>query len=534
MNENRDCMSRPIALLLCLVLLLINVHVVFADVRLPAVISDNMVLQNKMKAKIWGWAEPGEEIMVSVSWHSMKWAVTADKDGKWMFRMAPPKVGGPYKMVISGKNEITIENILVGEVWVASGQSNMQMSIARTESCSYGGVLDYANEIAAADYPDIRLFTVERRTAQQPQDDCEGNWTSCSPESVGDFSATAYFFGKELHKELDVPIGLIHTSWGGTPAEAWTRKEILETDSDFAPIVQRYSDAVEQYPKNKKEYEQKVNEWKQAVAEAEAEGKKPPRKPREPYGPGHKNSPAGLYNAMIAPLIPYGIKGAIWYQGESNASRAYQYRKLFPTMINNWRDDWGQGSFPFLFVQLANYKAVNSEPSESDWAELREAQLMTLSQPNTGMAVIIDIGDANNIHPKNKQDVGRRLALWALAKTYGKRVVYFGPLYKSMEVNGNKIILHFDHIGGGLVAGGDPDQSGLEGFAIAGVDRKFVWADAEVDGDTVVVSSDKVAQPVAVRYAWADNPVCNIFNKEGLPACPFRTDDWPGITVNKK
>jgi sialate O-acetylesterase len=234
---------------------------------------------------------------------------------------------------------------------------------------------------------------------------------------------------------------------------------------------------------------------------------------------------------MIAPLIPYGIGGAIWYQGESNASRAYQYRKLFGRMIQNWRKDWGQGKFPFLFVQLANFRAVNPQPSESDWAELREAQLMTLALPNSGMAVIIDIGDANDIHPKNKQDVGKRLALWALAKSYGKELVYSGPIYKSMKIEGEKIILRFDHVGGGLVAG--PDEP-LKGFAIAGADRKFVWAEAKIDGDSVVVSSDEVSTPVAVRYAWADNPVCNLYNEEGLPASPFRTDDWPGITVDNK
>ncbi len=234
---------------------------------------------------------------------------------------------------------------------------------------------------------------------------------------------------------------------------------------------------------------------------------------------------------MIAPLIPYGISGAIWYQGESNASRAYQYRKLFGRMIQNWRKDWGQSKFPFLFVQLANFMAVKPEPSESDWAELREAQLMTLALPNTGMAVIIDIGDANDIHPKNKQDVGKRLALWALARTYGKELVYSGPIYKSMEIEGEKIILHFDHVGGGLVA--RPNEP-LKGFAIAGAERKFVWADAKIDGDSVVVSSSEVSEPVAVRYAWADNPVCNLYNKEGLPASPFRTDDWPGVTVGKK
>jgi sialate O-acetylesterase len=256
-----------------------------------------------------------------------------------------------------------------------------------------------------------------------------------------------------------------------------------------------------------------------------------PPQPRPPVLVNNPNAPTSLYNAMIAPLLPYGIQGAIWYQGESNAGRAYQYRQLFPAMIQNWRQDFKQGNFSFLFVQLANFMATLPDPCDSDWAELREAQLMTLSLPNTGMAVIIDIGDANDIHPKNKQDVGKRLALWALAKTYGKKLVYSGPIYKSMKIQGRDIILNFDQIGTGLVAQGG--QS-LKGFAIAGADRKFVWADARIDGQTVVVSSDKVPEPVAVRYAWANNPVCNLYNKEGLPASPFRTDDWPGITANKK
>ena len=306
---------------------------------------------------------------------------------------------------------------------------------------------------------------------------------------------------------------------------------MLESDPDFAPILKRYDDAVSRYPQARKEYEQKLAEWKQAVEKAKAEGTNPPRRPGAPFGPGSPYEPAGLYNAMIAPLIPYGIQGAIWYQGESNAGRAYQYRKLFPDMIKNWRQDWGEGQFPFLFVQLANFMKTRPEPGDSAWAELREAQLMTLSLPNTGMAVIIDIGEADDIHPKNKQDVGKRLALWALAKTYGKDIVYSGPIYKSMKVDDGKIILSFDHVGGGLIAKGDEQ---LKGFAIAGADRKFVWADAKIEGDTVVVSSENVSEPVAVRYAWADNPVCNLYNKEDLPASPFRTDDWPGVTAENK
>jgi len=508
---------------LSLVLLLAGAGAALADVRLPAVIGDNMVLQQGGKISIWGWADPGEEVMAGVSWHDMKWAVTADKDGEWSFKMNPPKAGGPYEMTISGKNVIEIKNIMVGEVWVCSGQSNMQWSVQSSANAE--------QEIAGAGYPKIRLFTVKRTVAETPQSDCEGSWTECSPETVPDFSAVAYFFGRELHKELNVPVGLIHTSWGGTPAEAWTRREVLEANPDCAPILKRYEDAVAKYPQAMEEYEQKLAEWKQAVEKAKAEGKKPPRRPRAPFGPGNPHAPAGLYNAMIAPLIPYGIQGAIWYQGESNAGRAYQYRTLFPAMIKNWREDWGLGVFSFIFVQLANFMEVKSEPGQSAWAELREAQLMTLALPKTGMAVIIDIGEADNIHPKNKQDVGKRLALWALARTYGKKLVYYGPVYESMQVDGNRIVLYFDHVGGGLVARGNEQ---LKGFAIAGADREFVWADARIEGDKIVVSSEKVPEPVAVRYAWADNPVCNLYNKEGLPATPFRTDDWPGVTVDAR
>lgn len=523
MNFKRIGLNQSVILILSTILVWVASGAAVADIRLPAIIGDNMVLQQDQKVSIWGWADPGEEVMVSVSWHNMKWAVTAARNGKWVYKMNPPKAGGPYEMTLSGKNSITIKNILVGEVWICSGQSNMQMSVQASNNA--------AEEIAAADYPNIRLFTVQRKVAQEPQSDCTGNWTLCSPETVPGFSAVGYFFGRELHQKLGVPVGMIHTSWGGTPAEAWTRRGILKSDTDFRPILDRYDEAIKKYPEARKEYEQKVGQWKRAFEKAKAEGKNPPRRPREPFGPGHPHSPSGLYNAMIAPLIPYGIQGAIWYQGESNASRAYQYRKLFPAMIKNWRKDWGQREFPFLFVQLANFRAVKPDPNESDWAELREAQLMTLAVPNTGMATIIDIGEADDIHPKNKQDVGKRLALWALAKTYRKELVYTGPLYQSMEIKGNQIILHFDHIGGGLVAASDEP---LKGFAIAGADRKFVWADARIEGDTVVVSSDQVSEPVAVRYAWADNPVCNLYNEDGLPASPFRTDQWPGVTMDAR
>jgi sialate O-acetylesterase len=490
-----------------------------ADIRLPTVIGDNMVLQRNGDVPIWGWADPGERVTVDVSWSEANWTVKADTSGRWKLNVTAPPVGKPGRMTLKGKNAVTLQNILAGEVWVCSGQSNMQWTLSNS---SYA-----KREIAAADYPRIRLFSVERKVADAPQDDCTGSWVQCSPETIGGFSAVAYFFGRELHRKLDIPIGLIHTSWGGTPAEAWTSGPMMKTDPDFAPILERWEKAVKNYPQAMAEYNKKLEQWKKA----RAEGKKPGRAPRSPFGPGNPHSPSGLYNAMIAPLIPYAIQGAIWYQGESNASRAYQYRDLFPAMIRSWRQNWGRGDLPFLFVQLANFLEIKPEPADSAWAELREAQAMTLGLPNTGMAVIIDIGEANDIHPRNKQDVGKRLALWALAKSYGQNVVYSGPLYKSMRRDGNKIALEFDHVGGRLVAQHDDP---LTGFAIAGADRRFVWADARIEGQTVVVSSEQVREPVAVRYAWADNPVCNLYNEAGLPASPFRTDDWKGVTADNR
>jgi sialate O-acetylesterase len=518
---SRRCLAGTIGALVALLC-----AVAPADVRLPAVIGDNMVLQAGGRVSLWGWADPNEEINVAVSWRKVDWTIQADNAGEWAFQMTAPDVGGPYEITLKGKNTVTVKNILAGEVWLCSGQSNMEMAVRSCTSAE--------QEAAAANYPQIRLFTVEKKVSEKPLDDCKGKWVTCSPETVSGFSAAGYFFGRELHKELKQPIGLIHSSWGGTAAEAWTHPVALEENPSLEPILNRYKEALAAYPQAKAKYDEAMAKWKEDAKQAKAEGKQAPRPPGQPMGPGNPNSPSGLYNAMIAPLIPYTIRGAIWYQGESNAGRAYQYRDLFPTMIKSWWNAWGQEGqedFAFLFVQLANFMNVKEEPGDSTWAELREAQLMTLELPNTGMAVIVDIGDAKDIHPKNKQDVGKRLALWALAHSYGKKVVYSGPIYKSMEKKDNKIVLNFDHVGGGLVAkGGEP----LKGFAIAGADHKFVWADAKIEGDQIVVSSEKVADPVAVRYAWADNPVCNLYNKADLPASPFRTDTWPGVTADKK
>jgi sialate O-acetylesterase len=492
-----------------------------ADVRLPAVISDNMVLQGGDTVNLWGWADPNEEIEIRLNWTDASARIQAEDDGTWAFRMAAPDFGGPYEITFEAANTVTIRNILVGEVWVCSGQSNMQWTIRNSAHAE--------REIAAARYPKIRLFSVKRQVADTPQTDCEGRWVECSPETIPEFSAVAYFFGRRLHKDLDLPVGLIHSSWGGTPAEAWTCSAALRDNPEFDPIIKRHEEAVANYPKAMVQYRENLERWEEAAEKAKAEGQAAPRRPYAPLGPGHPHSPAGLFNAMIAPLTPFTIRGAIWYQGESNAGRAYQYRALFPTMIKSWWQSWDRDDFPFLFVQLANYMDVKDEPGQSAWAELREAQLMTLDLPNTGMAVTIDIGEADDIHPRNKQDVGDRLALWALARTYFKDVVYSGPLYSFMNIRGDEIVLHFKHVGGGLVAKGGER---LKGFAVAGSDREFVWGDARIEGETVVVRSETVAEPVAVRYAWADNPVCNLYNQAGLPASPFRTDGWPGVTAD--
>jgi sialate O-acetylesterase len=511
-------------------LLLVFSRSLVADVRLPAIFTDNAVLQRDIPVPVWGWADQGEQVTVKIG-DQTKTAVPDAKTGKWTVKLDPLSVGDPQTITVSGKNTITLKNVLVGEVWICSGQSNMQMAVKGTRRAE--------EEIAAANFPKIRLVSVPTRGCPKPQDDFNGRWVECSPQTVGGFSAAGYFFGRELFKTLNVPIGLIHCSYGGSSCESWVNRSVLDADPSFKPMLERYDRELASYSQEsaKAKYEKQMADWKKAVAKAKAAGKEVPKPPRGPSDPHTNNqSPANLYNGMLHPVLPYGIRGAIWYQGETNAGRAYQYRTLFPTLIKSWRAEWQQGEFPFYFVQLANYMATKPEPSDSAWAELREAQSLTLKVPATGQAVIIDIGEARDIHPKNKQDVGKRLALWALAKTYGKEMVYSGPVYKSQEIQGDKVVLTFDSIGGGLVAkeGDQLKDAALKGFAIAGSDKKFVWADARIEGDKILVSSSKVKSPVAVRYAWADNPECNLYNRADLPASPFRTDDWPGITVGKE
>lgn len=493
-----------------------------ADVSLPAIFADHMVLQREMKLPVWGWAAPGEKVTVSFAGQTA--AATADAQGDWKVVLAPVASTDPLTLTVTGANTVTIQDVLMGEVWICSGQSNMNFRVSRADN--------YEAEKAAANYPLLRHYQIKNTVCPEPNRKLGGDWTICSPDTVGGYTAAGYFFGRELQQQLGVPVGLVHTSWGGTPAEAWTSQEDLAANPELKPILDRFAEALKVYPERLKAHEAAIAKWKEAVKAAKEAGTKAPQAPRPPMGETHYQRPYGLYNGMILSVAPFAARGAIWYQGESNAGRGEQYRILLSTMINNWRRIWGQDRFSFGIVQLANFKAAQTDANErSDWPELRESQTWVAKNvPDCGQAVIIDIGMANDIHPTNKQDVGKRLALWALANDYGKQIVYSGPEYKAMKTEGNTIRLSFDSVGGGLVAKGDA----LKGFAIAGADQKFVWADAKIVGNEVVVQSAEVAEPVAVRYGWANNPPCNLYNQEGLPACPFRTDTWPGVTDGKR
>ncbi len=642
-----------------------------AELRLPAIFGDHMVLQADLPVPVWGWSDPGAEITASFAGQTAK--ATAGKDGRWRasFTAMPASAEGRELRVKSSKDsaEKVFSDVLVGEVWICSGQSNMQMSV--------GGCNRADEEISSANDPQIRLFTVPNVTAPVPCDDCVGLWKVCSPETVPGFSAVGYFFGRHLKQKLNVPVGLINTSWGGTVCEAWTSADALRAKlPEFNEGIGKLTANFENMEKAKttfKENMEKFNaslqklydleddpagaaakfagadldesDWKTMNVPANWEtspdfknvdgivwfrktveipaawagkeiilrpgpidevdqaffngkqvgGKGSMRRqdvrfwnvPREYKVPGdlvkagkgviairvfdavgqgglwggapdtmfvelsdgsdktriplagpwrckaefvlpakpsdfnNPNQPSVLYNAMISPLIPYAVRGAIWYQGESNAGRAKQYQTLLPAMISDWRQRWNSGEFPFLIVQLANFMDRKETPQDSNWAELREAQyLATKALPKVGLATIIDIGDAKDIHPKNKQDVGFRLGLAAQALAYNQKIEYSGPVFKEMKVEGNKAVLSFDHVGAGLVAKDGPPK----GFAVAGPDKKFVWAKAEINGDKIVVSADGISAPAAVRYAWADNPDCNIYNQAGLPMVPFRTD----------
>jgi len=637
-------------------LLLLLAGSLTAQVKVPTYFSNNMVLQKGMAIPVWGWATPGEKVTVTLDQSSM--STTADKEGKWNVKLPAMNYGGPYQLTIQGKTNLSFENVMIGEVWVCSGQSNMEFQLITSKNGEA--------EVAASNYPNIRLFTVKKTISHQQQEKLQdGEWSQCSPATSSNFSAVGYFFGRELHQKLNVAIGLINSSWGGTIAETWTSEQTIGQNPDFTnQLAQLKKVNLDDYAKSvENEVKQRVGEtstidkgmkngqalwaapayndaaWKTmelpgyiesnglqgvdgivwfrkeiTLSADEAKQKstlylakindsdstyingvligstrlqaeksrvypidagllKPGKNiitvriediggmggvygnPATLYlqSGDHNISLVGswkykvgivkfnavlspnsyptlLYNAMIHPLVPFAIKGAIWYQGESNAERAKQYRRVFPDLIKDWRAHWNQGDFPFLFVQLANFKKPDSIPVESDWAELREAQTMTLALPNTGMAVTTDVGEALDIHPKNKQTVGLRLALAGLKVAYQKDIVYTGPVYQSMNVEGNKVTLSFDQTGSGIKI---KDKYGyLKGFAIAGEDHQFHWATGKITGiNTLQISSSEVQHPVAVRYAWSNNPEdANLYNSADLPASSFRTDNWKGIT----
>ena len=643
-----------------LLLLTFSVTQIFANVSLPKIFGDNMVLQRNRSIPVWGWADANEKINVKFN-HQTK-SVTADNNGNWKINLDKENAGGPYQLIVQGNNTVTFNNVLVGEVWVCSGQSNMEMPIE-----GWGKVNNYEQEIAAANYPEIRHIKIPNTVNTIPQKDISnGEWKICSPATAGDFTAAGYFFARELYNQLHVPIGLINTSWGGTMIETWISREAFENSDEFKDMIAQMPQLnVDSLTKAKKEVSEKkietlqgslpaqgeADSWKNAdiddskwpqmqlpslweqkqlgdldgvawfrktidVSAADAgkeatlelamiddndvtyvngvkvgatnsynaqrkyiipagilkEGKNTIAVRVEDTGGGGgiygeasdmkitignnvislagdwyfkveqisgdassvgpNSYPTLLFNAMVNPLIPYAIEGVIWYQGEANAGRAFQYRKAFPLMITDWRNRWNEGNFPFYFVQLASFNAANGNSKNgSTWAELREAQTMTLSLPNTGMAVTTDIGNSTDIHPKDKQDVGKRLAAIALHNVYKKDIVYSGPMYKSMKIDGNKINIYFANTGSGLIA----KNGDLKGFEIAGSDKQFYPATATIEGDHIIVSSDKVSNPVAVRFGWMDDAgEDNLFNKEGFPAPPFRTDSWKGITEENK
>ncbi len=497
-----------------------------ADIRLPKILGNHMVLQSGKPATIWGWADPNEKVSVSIG--SKSAATTAGEDGKWSVKLELAPTTKPLEMTVTGKNTLKVEDVLVGEVWICSGQSNMEWSLKQSSTAG--------TDIPAANFPALRHFKVTKTAIDKPQEDVVGEWAVCTPETAGAFSGVGFYFGRELHTQLGAAVGLVGSNWGGTPAEAWASRKYMEAEASLKPLLERWDASVSSYDpeKAKAAFEKVKTEWKMKSEAAKAEGKPAPQQPKPPSAPATSpGRPANLYNGMIAPLLPMSIRGAIWYQGESNVSRAFQYRTLFPLMIRNWRNDFAQGDFPFHFVQIApfNYARGNPTADLTPCAELWDAQLFTLKTvPNTGMAVISDIGNLQDIHPTNKADVGNRLALWALAKDYGKKdLSYSGPIYKNFSVEGDRIKLEFDHAAGLKSRDGKP----LTHFVIAGEDQHFVPAEATIKGNTIVLGNPSVTKPLAARFGWREDAEPNFVNGAGLPASPFRTDTFKAVTADK-
>jgi sialate O-acetylesterase len=494
-----------------------------AELLLPAIFSDHMVLQQKQADPIWGWDTPGTTITVTFAGQTH--FASAGADGKWTVKLDPlPANATPQTLTISGTSTRTIQDVLIGEVWLCSGQSNMRFTLDR----DWNGDV----EAAASRLPAIRLLRLPNVSSEELRSDIKGEWTTTTPETARKFSAIGFLFGRYIHEIVGVPVGLIDNAWGGSAAEAWIRRSALEGDPRFAPLMARAQEQDEYAasPEAKAAYAALLAQWDTAVVEAKAAGRAAPRKPADPAGPwriGH-HRPGNLFAGVLHPTLGYGLKGVIWYQGEQNASHAHEYRELFPFLIEQWRKEWGQGNFPFYWVQLADHKTEKPEPGDSDWAELREAQTMTLRLPRTGQAVIIDLGEGRDIHPRNKHDVAARLVRWALVNDYGMKLPYRSPEFKSVSYHGNKALVTFDCFGSRLRPF-DVDEA--RGFAVCGADKVWHWAAGkDIGQNQVEVSSDAVPAPVAVRYAWADNPVCNLFSNDGLPVTPFRTDDFAPAT----
>lgn len=496
-----------------------------ADVKVPHLFSDHMVLQQQAaKVPVWGWADPGEQVTVTLG--QQRRSVTAGPDGKWRAELSDLRPGDPQELLIAGKNQIRIQDVLVGEVWFGSGQSNMDASVSAKVK-SFAGVINEEQEIAAANDPQLRMFIADQQFADEPKEDVGGKWLVCSPQTVPAFSAVGYFFSRDLQRSLKTPVGMIVSAYGASTAQTWMSRQALEADPAFTPILEKYRDDCAKF--NPIEWEASVAKareaWEASAKQAKAEGKPEPRRPRLPANPHRdQHNPCLLYNGMIRPLEGYAIRGVIWYQGESNGPTADIYDTLQNALIQDWRHRWGQGDFPFLFVLVTSDKPVASEPQiNSQTATLRNNALKTLRLPRTGVAVAVDVGQVKNIHPKNKQEIGRRLALVAQAKVYGEPVEYSGPMYAGYTTDGNKVRIKFTHVDKGLAVKGDT----LKGFDIAGENGVPIWANAVIEGDTVVVSSPAVAKPAVVRYGWADFPPLSLFGKNGLPTPPFTIADKP-------
>ncbi len=484
-----------------------------ANVQPNSLFTDGMVLQRDRPVPVWGTAGDGEKVTVTFAGQTVS---TTAQGGKWMLKLQPLTVNNqPATLTISGENTVTVSNVLVGDVWVCSGQSNMERQLGPRPPQPL--IDNWEQEAATADFPNIREFFVPEKGLPAPVDDVKGKWVACTPQTAPNFSAVSFFFARALYSKINVPIGLLFSAVGGTPVEAWTSKEALGSKPEGQDVLAGYEKALQDYPGKIADYQQHQAELMQKyaddLAKAQAANQPPPRKPGPPNDPAVHDLPCRHYNAMIAPIIPYAMRGVIWYQGEANSGRGKQYQTLFPLMISDWRQRWAEADFPFLFVQLAPYRGNSPE--------LREAQLLTAQTiPSTAMVVTTDLGVPDNVHPPHKAPVGERLALAARALAYEEKIEYSGPLFEKAEVSGNQIVVHFTHVGSGLTAKDGP----LKGFALAGADKKFSPAEASIQDNTVVVSSPTVPSPVYVRYGWNSVPEVNLYNVEGLPASPFRTD----------